>query len=144
MKQLLSDLCLFMASMFGLSSQERSLVVCKRQDLRKIFTSIVENVVQSIQTSEENRNLHRESDLVTEIKKEKLRWLGHLEQITPKKQFGKQYIVVPFKRNRPDQIPSDKFFIPLIYIKLKKTYYQFNFKCMCRSCSTCKKKEEVH
>ena len=52
----------------------------ERKILRKIFGPVKENYVWRISTNHDLIDLQREPDIVSEIGKARLRWLGHVEK----------------------------------------------------------------
>jgi hypothetical protein len=52
-----------------------------RKVLRKIFGAVSENGTWRPRTNKEIADLYKEPDIVTEIKRNRLRWIGHVERM---------------------------------------------------------------
>jgi len=63
----------------------------ERKVLRKIFGPICVAGYWRSRTNEEVRQLYRELDIVTEIKKGRLRWLGHVERMSEERVVKRLY-----------------------------------------------------
>jgi hypothetical protein len=50
--------------------------------LRKIYGPVYDNGIWRIRTNKELMTLYQELDTVAEIKKARLRWLGHVERMS--------------------------------------------------------------
>jgi hypothetical protein len=50
--------------------------------LRKIYGPVYDNGIWRIRTNKELMALYQELDIVAEIKKARLRWLGHVERMS--------------------------------------------------------------
>jgi hypothetical protein len=57
--------------------------------LRKIYGPVYDNVIWMIRTNKELTALLQELDMVAEIKKARLRWLGHAERMSEDRVFKK-------------------------------------------------------
>jgi hypothetical protein len=62
------------------ASDERSLRTWERKVSRKIYGPVYDNVIWRIRTNKELMTLYQVLDVVAEIKKARLRWLGHVER----------------------------------------------------------------
>jgi hypothetical protein len=62
------------------ANDERSLRTWERKVLRKIYGRVYGNEIYRISTNKELMALYQELDIVTEIKKARLRWSGHVEK----------------------------------------------------------------
>jgi len=67
------------------ANDEKNLRIWERKLLRKIFGPICVAGYWRSRTNEEVRQLCEELYIVTEIKKGRLRWLGHVERISEEK-----------------------------------------------------------
>jgi hypothetical protein len=61
---------------------KRSLRTWERKILRKIYGPVYDNEIWRIRTNKELMALYQELDIVAEIKKARLRWLGHVERMS--------------------------------------------------------------
>ena len=61
-------------------SDENTLVMWERKILRKIFSPVKESGVWRIRTKQ-LMDLHIKPDVISEIRKGRLRWLGRVERI---------------------------------------------------------------
>src|SRR5215813_8430549 len=59
-------------------ADERLLITWKRKVLRRIIGAIKENDVWRIRYNKEIADIYQDPDILVEIKKARLRWLGHL------------------------------------------------------------------
>jgi hypothetical protein len=66
------------------ANDNRSLRTWERKMLRKIYGPVYDNGIWRIRTNKELMALHQELDIVAEIKKARLRWLGHVERMSSK------------------------------------------------------------
>jgi hypothetical protein len=64
------------------ANDKRSLRTWERKVLRKIYGPVSDNGIWRIRTNKELMALYQELDIVAEIKKARLRWLGHVEMMT--------------------------------------------------------------
>jgi hypothetical protein len=76
------------------ANDERSL----RTWERKIYGPVYDNVIWRIRTNKELMALYQELDIVTEIKKARLRWLGHVERKSEDRVIKKLYMSKPERR----------------------------------------------
>lgn len=67
----------------------------KRKILRKISGPVKENYVWRIRTNHDLIDLQREPDIVSEIRKARLRWLGHAERIPKERTVKKVFKSIP-------------------------------------------------
>lgn len=74
---------------------ERDLNIWERKVLRKVFGPVNDNGEWRIRSNLEIRALYNRPDLVAEVKKRRLRWLGHLERMDPQRTAKKIYSRVP-------------------------------------------------
>jgi len=65
-----------------MANGEKILCIWERKALRKIFGPICVAGYWTSRTNEEVRQLYGELDIVIEIKKGRLRWLGHVERMS--------------------------------------------------------------
>ena len=65
-----------------MANGEKHLCIWERRVLRNIFGPICVAGYWRSRTNEEVRQLYGELDIVTEIKKGRLRWLGHVERMS--------------------------------------------------------------
>jgi hypothetical protein len=63
-------------------NDKRSLRTWERKVLRKIYGPVYDNVIWRIRTNKELMALYQELDTVAEIKKERLRWWGHVDRMS--------------------------------------------------------------
>jgi vacuolar-type H+-ATPase subunit E/Vma4 len=63
--------------------------------MREIFGPVKENAVWTIRTNQELMDLYREQDIITEIRKEILRWLGHVERKPEERTVKKVFKNIP-------------------------------------------------
>lgn len=63
--------------------------------MREIFGPVKENGVWTIRTNQELMDLYREQDIITEIRKEILRWLGHVERKPEERTVKKVFKNIP-------------------------------------------------
>jgi hypothetical protein len=73
------------------ANDERSLRTWERKVLRKIY----DNGIWRIRTNKELKTLYQELDGVAEIKKARLRWVGHLERMSEDRVIKKLYMSKP-------------------------------------------------
>jgi hypothetical protein len=64
------------------ANDERSLRTRERKVLRKIYGPVYDNGIWRIRTNKELMALYQELDIVTEIKKARLRWVAHVERMS--------------------------------------------------------------
>jgi hypothetical protein len=62
------------------ANDDRSLRAWERKVLRKIYGPVYDSGIWRIRTNKELMALYQELDTVAEIKKAKLRWLGHVRR----------------------------------------------------------------
>jgi hypothetical protein len=67
----------------------------ERKALRKICGPVYDNGIWRIRTNKELRALYQELDIVTDIKKARLRWLGHVERMSEDRFIKKLYMSEP-------------------------------------------------
>ena len=60
---------------------ERQLGIWERKVLRRIFGPVNENDNWRIRTNKELHNLYQDIDLVTLIKTQRIKWLGHVNRM---------------------------------------------------------------
>jgi hypothetical protein len=75
-------------------NDERSLRTWERKVLRKIYGPVYDNGIWRIRTNIEMM-LYQELDIVAEIKKARLRWLGHVERMSEDRVIKKLYMSKP-------------------------------------------------
>jgi hypothetical protein len=63
--------------------------------LRKIYGPVYDNGIWRIRTNKELMALYQELDTVAEIKKARLRWLGHVERMSENRVIKKLYMSKP-------------------------------------------------
>lgn len=63
----------------------------ERKILRKIYGAVCENGEWRIRKNEEIKILFREPDIVSDIKSNRLRWLGHVERMPEERVVKKVY-----------------------------------------------------
>jgi hypothetical protein len=76
-------------------NDERSLRTWERKVLRKIYGPVYDNGIWRIRTNKELLSLYQELNIVAEIKKARLRWLGHVERMSEDKIIKKLYMNKP-------------------------------------------------
>jgi hypothetical protein len=74
---------------------ERSLRTWERKVLRKIYGPGYDNGIWRIRTNKELMALYQELYIVAEIKKARLRWLGHVERCQEDRVIKKLYMSKP-------------------------------------------------
>jgi hypothetical protein len=74
---------------------ERSLRTWERKVLRKIHGPVYANGIWRIRTNKELMTLYQELDIVTEINKARLRWMGHVERMSEDRVIKKLYMTKP-------------------------------------------------
>jgi hypothetical protein len=67
--------------------------------LRKIYGPVYDNEIWRIRTNKEMMALYQELDIVAEIKKVRLRWLGHVERMSDDTVIKKLYMNKPEGRS---------------------------------------------
>jgi hypothetical protein len=77
------------------ANDERSLRTWERKVLRKIYVPVYDNGIWSIRTNKELVALYQELDIVADIKKARLRWLGHVERMSDERVIRKLYVSKP-------------------------------------------------
>ena len=83
---------LYGAESWCLTARETErLEVWERKILRKIYGPICDNGEWRIRTNLELKTLYKEPDIVTEIKRARLRWIGHLERMSNERSTKKIY-----------------------------------------------------
>ena len=78
------------------ANDEKNLNIWGRKLLRKIFGPICVAGHLRSRTNEEVRQLYGELDIVTEIKKGRLRWMGHVERMS------EEWVVKRLYQNTPE------------------------------------------
>jgi hypothetical protein len=73
------------------ASVERSLRTWERKMLRKICGQVYDNGIWRIRTNKEQMALYQVINIVAEIKKARLRWLGHVERMSEDRVIKKLY-----------------------------------------------------
>jgi hypothetical protein len=63
--------------------------------LRKIYGPVYDNGIWRIRTNKKLMALYQELNIVAEIKKARLRWLGHVERMSEDKVIKKLYMSKP-------------------------------------------------
>ena len=74
-----------------MANDEKNLRIWERRVLRKIFGPICVAGYRRSRTNEEVGQLYGEWDTVTEIKKGRLRWLGHVERLSEERVVKRLY-----------------------------------------------------
>jgi hypothetical protein len=74
-----------------IANDERSLRTWDSKVLRKICGPVYDNGIWRIRTNKELMALYQELDIVAEIKKARLRWLGHVERMSEDRVIKKLY-----------------------------------------------------
>jgi hypothetical protein len=77
------------------ANDKRSLRTWERKVSRKIYGPVYDNVIWRIRTNKELMTLYQELDVVAEIKKAELRWLGHTERMSEDRVIKKLYMSKP-------------------------------------------------
>jgi hypothetical protein len=77
------------------ANDERSLRTWERKVLRKIYGPMYDNGIWRIRTNKELMTLYQELDIVAEIKKARLRWLGHVERTSEDRVIKTLYMSKP-------------------------------------------------
>ena len=79
--------------------------------LRKIYGPICVAGYWRSRTNEEVRQLYGELDIVTEIKKGRFRWLGHVERMSEEREVKRSYQNtpegMPLRKQRPEYRPPN-------------------------------------
>ena len=92
----MEGMVLYGAESWCLTARETErLEVWERKILRKIYGPICENGEWRIRTNLELKTLYKEPDIVTEIKRARLRWIGHLERMSNERSTKKIYSKKP-------------------------------------------------
>ncbi|XP_067130443.1 uncharacterized protein [Centruroides vittatus] len=78
------------------SKQEEQLRLFERKILRRIYGPVQERGEWRIRSNKELEDLYENSDIVTEIKRGRFRWIGHLERMDPERNVSQVY------RERPE------------------------------------------
>jgi hypothetical protein len=76
-------------------NNEKKLLIWERKVLKKIFGPICVAGYWRSRTNEEVRQLYGELDIVTEIKKGRFRWLGHVERMSVERVVKRLYQNTP-------------------------------------------------
>jgi hypothetical protein len=63
--------------------------------MRKIYGPVYDDGIWRIRTNKELMALYQELDIVVEIKKARLRWLGHVERMSEDSVIKKLYMTKP-------------------------------------------------
>jgi hypothetical protein len=80
------------AETWYLTAKDRNnLEVWERKVLRKIYGPLCENGEWRIRTNTEVMELYDDLDIVTEVKRMRLRWLGHIESMSNDRSTKKLY-----------------------------------------------------
>jgi hypothetical protein len=82
-----------------MTREERSLRTWKRKVMRKIYGPVYDNGIWRIRTNKELTALFQELDIVAEIKKARLRRLGHIERMSEDRVIKKLYMSKPEGRS---------------------------------------------
>jgi hypothetical protein len=77
------------------ADDDRSLRTWERKVLRKISGPVYDNGIWRIRTNKELIALYQELDIVAEIKKARLRWLGHVERMSEDRVIKELYMSKP-------------------------------------------------
>jgi hypothetical protein len=77
------------------ANDERSLRTWERKVLRKIYVPVYDNGIWRIRTNKELVALYQELDIIADIKKARLRWLGHVERMSDERVIKKLYVSKP-------------------------------------------------
>ena len=78
-----------------MGNDEKNLRIWERKVLRKIFGPICVAGYRRSRTNEDVRQLYGELDIVTDIKKRRLRWLGHVERMSEERVVKRLYQNTP-------------------------------------------------
>jgi hypothetical protein len=76
-------------------SDENTLAIRERKILTKIFGPVKENGVWRIRINQEVFGLYREPDIISEVRKGRLRWLGHVERMPEERTVKKMFKNIP-------------------------------------------------
>jgi hypothetical protein len=76
-----------------------SLRTWERKVLRKIYGPVYDNGIWRIRTNKELMVLYQELDIDAEIKKARLRWLGHVERMSEDGVIKNLYMRKPERRS---------------------------------------------
>jgi hypothetical protein len=76
-------------------SDENTLAVWERKMLGIIFGAVTENGVWRMHTNHELMNMGREPDIISEIRKGRLKWLGHMERMSEERAVKKVFKNTP-------------------------------------------------
>jgi hypothetical protein len=79
----------------GVSQSMTILRTRERKELRKIYGPVYDNGIWRIRTNKGLMALYQELDTVAEIKKARLRWLGHVETMSEDRVIKKLYMSKP-------------------------------------------------
>jgi hypothetical protein len=85
------------------ANDERSLRTWERKVLRNICGPVYDNGIWRIRTNKGLMTLYQELDIVTEIKKAILRWLGRVERMPEDRVIKKLYMSKPEGRRSVDR-----------------------------------------
>jgi hypothetical protein len=77
------------------ANDEITLRTRERKVLRKIYGPVSDNGISRIRTNKELMALYQELDIVAEIKKARLRWLGHVQRMSEDRVIKKLYMSKP-------------------------------------------------
>jgi hypothetical protein len=77
------------------ANDKRSLRTCERKVLKEIYGPVYDNRTWRITSNKEMMALYQELDIVAEIKKARLRWLGHVERMPEDRVIKKLYMSKP-------------------------------------------------
>ena len=69
--------------------------------MRRIYGPVCDQVEWRIRSNPEVADLYGEPSLVTEIKRNRLRWLGHLERLPEQRAVKRVYMLKPEGNRRP-------------------------------------------
>jgi len=89
-------MCLYVSEQWCLTAHdEKILLIWERKVVRKIFGPICVAGYWRSRTNEEVKHLYGELDIVTEIIKGRLRWLGHVERMSEERVVKRLYQNTP-------------------------------------------------
>jgi hypothetical protein len=91
-RSIITPVVMYGAETWCLAANDRnSLKVWEREVLRKLYGPVCENGEWRIRTNTELMELYDELDIVTEVKRMRLRWLGHMEKMLDNRSTEKLY-----------------------------------------------------
>lgn len=104
-KVMIRPIAMYGSETWSLSAADEELLnTWERKVLRKIYGAINDNGTWRIRTNKEIYDLYKDNSIVTEIKKSRLRWAGHLCRMAENKPQKKIFATKPDgtrKRGRP-------------------------------------------